>query len=937
MPVKKKQKTGDAAQGAAAGSASAPTAGTLTAGFDGKVNMDYLARVTEAVNVIKNKWPDIAERDPLPLSSATGLTGFLAPYDPEVFDTHLARDSASMAYQCGVNLFWISPQQSVTPYIPISESRVMELAASVHPKAGIFKYTITVAATFNNGASIPRGDVLRISPDEVAHAFIFRVAQRITANAPEAELTELLRTMLSMPVCFKRLDSDDKKLAEAYSIRNETIGMARGITHNARQTVYNIWGFKCRKEALGVATSAAAIAQFWAEHVTQSAGTEQLHKKTTIDACLTLHERLFSLPVCDEMIRTMSDEAGPDSAWNSIWKLQEVVYRCRTPAKIIWLMSAINDQLQSKKICHRDITVNSLKTGGRSHSDPILQQLKIKEYLLGQWLDSKHFPTYIKSKARETFASHDSYRQFNPLGDGVSDTTWLFQWPKAGKDLMTFLEGAIYASGPGEDALLRTAVKNGKTAQETLAWNPWAETMADISTELLRTSTPAAVAAPEAPAPVHDLSDDDEGDPSGAVTTASDKQVNEAADRLMRHLVYLGVEPTTQCGIADIIKASPLGTVQAAPESGNVLIMVDCNTYGETDSQPALRKCPMGKNVFDKLLKGVLEGRCGSAEPDKLQNGDIFMCVDAGKDRRRIFAKPLSVPRCGKDPDRSSSRRIMLHCTEASVRARRGRPRGSVKLTQTVHMIMNVKTHIPNRDYANFPGSNACDVFGPVQLDPPSSIPSVPKADKVQWLGKRRILAGGKADESDDEDPEDECDAEPVAAEQSTSDSVPLTYHALPVVVFTDLVEAFGVKHVIDLTPTALPLQVALLARGCSYFGLCGSEFQRDWIQEKLRADVVKAIRDPSSTLFDKRLTPAEGGGGPSPAPPPKPAPPAPTPAPPKPTPPAPPKPPPVPKNKGGGTPKAKGPPINLAELLAKARANMGGSDPQPAPAPADD
>ena len=165
--------------------------------------------------------------------------------------------------------------------------------------------------------------------------------------------------MLSMPVCFKRLDSEDKKLAVAYSIRNETIGMARGIAHSARQTVYNIWGFKCRKEALGVDVSAASIAKFWEEHVTRAGGTETLHKKGTIDACLTLHERLFSLPICDTIIKRLGEQTGPESAFNSLWKLQEVVYRCRTPAKIIWLLCALEDQLMSNNARHSRPTVAS--------------------------------------------------------------------------------------------------------------------------------------------------------------------------------------------------------------------------------------------------------------------------------------------------------------------------------------------------------------------------------------------------------------------------------------------------------------------------------------------------------------------------------------------------------------------------------------------------
>ena len=39
----------------------------------------------------------------------------------------------------------------------------------------------------------------------------------------------------------------------------------------------------------------------------------------------------------------------------------------------------------------------------------------------------------------------------------------------------------------------------------------------------------------------------------------------------------------------------PLALVRASAESGNVLILTDCNIFGETAHDPAHRICPMGK------------------------------------------------------------------------------------------------------------------------------------------------------------------------------------------------------------------------------------------------------------------------------------------------------------------------------------------------------
>ena len=81
----------------------------------------------------------------------------------------------------------------------------------------------------------------------------------------------------------------------------------------------------------------------------------------------------------------------------------------------------------------------------------------------GDWLDGKNFPSYIKAKVREIFRSHQCYRK-EYAGD--ADVVWLLKWPKVGKDLVGFIEGAVFRSSPHEDYTLRQALRNGKTAQD---------------------------------------------------------------------------------------------------------------------------------------------------------------------------------------------------------------------------------------------------------------------------------------------------------------------------------------------------------------------------------------------------------------------------------------------------------------------------------------
>ena len=86
--------------------------------------------------------------------------------------------------------------------------------------------------------------------------------------------------------------------------------------------------------------------------------------------------------------------------------------------------------------------------------------------------------------------------------------------------------------------------------------------------------------------------------------------IDDAAGRLVRQLACFAVEPQTTQQTGELIKASPLASVRSTPESGKVMILFDCNVYGETDAEPKLRVCPVGKPMVEKLLKGVLQGPC---------------------------------------------------------------------------------------------------------------------------------------------------------------------------------------------------------------------------------------------------------------------------------------------------------------------------------------
>ena len=107
---------------------------------------------------------------------------------------------------------------------------------------------------------MPRGGMIRLSPDEYAHAYVFRFAREIQATNSDDILNPWLQTVLSFPTDFKRRDSLDSQYAEANSCRQDIMGKATLTHHTARQIVANVHGFKERK---GKSMTSEEVAAFW--------------------------------------------------------------------------------------------------------------------------------------------------------------------------------------------------------------------------------------------------------------------------------------------------------------------------------------------------------------------------------------------------------------------------------------------------------------------------------------------------------------------------------------------------------------------------------------------------------------------------------------------------------------------------------------------------
>ena len=116
--------------------------------------------------------------------------------------------------------------------------------------------------TPGNG-NIKFGDAVRVSPEEPQQALVLKIAERINDTAPENELLEWKRVLLSCPGRILFLDTDDDIYFHVTNARVSALSAARAMSHKTSQIIIDIYNFKLRKEATLGALSAQKIAEFY--------------------------------------------------------------------------------------------------------------------------------------------------------------------------------------------------------------------------------------------------------------------------------------------------------------------------------------------------------------------------------------------------------------------------------------------------------------------------------------------------------------------------------------------------------------------------------------------------------------------------------------------------------------------------------------------------
>jgi hypothetical protein len=153
-------------------------------------NTEWYAALSLAIDKIKGTFgADIVAASPL-----TGEHGFTAPIDEKLLEEKSkdpAAKSGSVIYSGGINIFWANPLESLTPSVAINEKAVKNFMKNNWPPGVVKPLDQPIDIRIDSQFPLPRGALVRLSPEELQHALILKVAERISQNAGGDELEVL--------------------------------------------------------------------------------------------------------------------------------------------------------------------------------------------------------------------------------------------------------------------------------------------------------------------------------------------------------------------------------------------------------------------------------------------------------------------------------------------------------------------------------------------------------------------------------------------------------------------------------------------------------------------------------------------------------------------------------------------------------------------------
>lgn len=228
------------------------------------------------------------------------------------------------------------------------------------------------------------------------------MAECIRDATPE-QLNIFRRLLLTVPVRFRVLASEEARMFAHVNLRETITGAHACMSRSATQRVYEICQWRDRRaKVAGVQTATPAkLAALWAEHV-QMARTSEPVTETFMGSAIRIWEHLLRHSSCRDIVLLAERTWGKASPFDSVTKMEAVLIKGgKSTDAHEWLLASMvwyvkNRFLTTGELSYRNLTGKGF--GNRGLMDLWLLKRGLLDYMCVSLLDDVAFTADTKAR-----------------------------------------------------------------------------------------------------------------------------------------------------------------------------------------------------------------------------------------------------------------------------------------------------------------------------------------------------------------------------------------------------------------------------------------------------------------------------------------------------------------------------------------------------------
>ena len=217
-------------------------------------------------------------------------------------------------YDAGCNLFWLKLESLPVPAVPLNDHGI-DIAIQNHfmePKPYLQPITVAVGPD-EDGESIERkkGNLQLVSPPEVVHGLVRRVAARIAEGAEDAELARWKQVFLTVTFVFELLEKPEDRYFRSVNLHEKMVGDFEAMARDVAQRVMELVSYKelMKREHNQDIKNNQELFHNWSTRVTQvKSKFSEAVTLNFVDTAMKVYNRMLKRP---ELLRiVMEDRAS---------------------------------------------------------------------------------------------------------------------------------------------------------------------------------------------------------------------------------------------------------------------------------------------------------------------------------------------------------------------------------------------------------------------------------------------------------------------------------------------------------------------------------------------------------------------------------------------------------------------------------------------------